>query len=286
MKTISKYRKIIFILALVLFASLFIVPATRKAVFSQGCTGTPNPNCSGGCCMATTQVWKLPNSSAQACTWRPSYCAENWITNFVVNCPGPRYRDCRTQNWDQGRCNWNAAGYCTRVRVFAQSTCCTAAGPGGPNPTPCTPRYYPPSITLGGYSSPYPLVITQDPDHLGVNVTINVQGGGVSNGCLSGNASLNSIQLNHVSLSQPSIQWIHRYLRLRYPGARVQGVYPMHPVPIISPLPDTNATLTFHLDPLDPGNYDVSVTATQSDGQSTTATLSVPVHMLDATIDQ
>jgi len=287
MKTLMKYRKPLFVLLLVVFATLFILPATRKVVFGQACTGTPNPNCAGGCCYATTGVWKLPNTSAQACSWRPAYCVENWNTNFIVRCPGPRGTSCRTNSWDQGRCKWNAAGYCTRVSLIAQTTCCNGSGGGGsPTPTPCTPTFDPPSISLGGYSPPYPLVLGQDPDLLGIDVTIAIQGGSVNNGCRSGRASLTGLSLDGVALSPASISWIQTYLNRRYPGAQVLGSYPLHPPVTTSSLPSPSATLWFHFDPLDPGTYEVTVTATQTDNLTATAKLAVPAHLLDATLDQ
>jgi hypothetical protein len=97
---------------------------------------------------------------------------------------------------------------------------------------------------------------------------------------------LTGLSLDGVSLSPASISWIQTYLNRRYPGAQVLGSYPLHPSATTSSLPSTSATLWFHFDPLDPGTYDVTVTATQSDGQSATTKLAVPAHLLDATLDQ
>jgi hypothetical protein len=282
MKVLTKYRKFFFVVILILFSALFIVPTSRQAVFSQGCSGTVNPNCNSGCCLATNQVWMLPDSSAQACTWSKSYCIENWIKNYTVSCPGPRDRDCRTETWDQGRCEWHAGHYCRRISYNQSTNCCT--GTGGPNPTPCTPEYDPPVVSLSGYTPPYPLVFGQDPDKLGIAVTILAQGGSVNNSCGSGRLQITQLTLDGVSLSPASASWIHGYLASRYPGAKVLGSYPLTPAATTSSLPAVTATLDFHFDPLDPGFYNVVVTATQSDGQTTTSTLSVPVHLLDSTI--
>ena len=278
----TKYRKIIFVIILVLFATLFILPTTRQVVFSQGCNGTPNPNCAGGCCTATTRVWKLPDTSAQACTWRASYCAENWITDYQVNCPGPRGTDCGTDTWDQGRCKWNSGGYCTRVSFPESTNCCNGKGS---DPTPvCKPKYDPPAISLSGYTPPYPLVLGQDPDKLGIVVVVQAQGGNVNNGCGSGRLQITQLTLDGVSLSPASANWIRGYLAQRYPGAKVSGSYPLRPTATASSLPAMTATLYFHFDPLDPGFYYIVVTATQSNGQATTQTLTVPAHLLDSTI--
>ena len=53
---------------------------------------------------------------------------------------------------------------------------------------------------------------------------------------------------------------------------------------MISGLNTSAAAASIHFDPLDPGFYDISVTAVQSDGQVTTSVLSVPAYLLDSTI--
>jgi len=154
---------------------------------------------------------------------------------------------------------------------------------GPSRPAPCTPQYHAPSLSMSGYTPPYPLVIGQDPDELGIDVTITAQGGSKTNSC-PGNprGNITSFQLNEVTLSPEAIARINGELRKAYPGARVLGSYPLHPSPSISL--GSNATLRFHFDPQDPGAYNVQVTATQHDGQTVSQTFQVPAHLLEATI--
>jgi len=136
---------------------------------------------------------------------------------------------------------------------------------------------------MGGYTPQYPLVLGQDPDELGVDVTITAQGGGKINSC-PGNprGTITVFQLNEVTLSPEAIARIQGELQKAYPGARVLGSYPQHPSPSVSL--GSNATLRFHFDPQDPGAYNVLVTTTQHDGQTVSQTFQIPAHLLEATI--
>ena len=152
-----------------------------------------------------------------------------------------------------------------------------------PVPTACTPTYNAPTLSLGGYSPAYPLVLGQDPDKIGVDVTITAQGGSKRNSC-PGDArgTITAFQLNQVTLSPEAIAWIQGELQKAYPGARVLGSYPLHPSASVSL--GSNATLRFHFDPQDPGAYNITATARQQDGQSVTRAFQVPAHLLEATI--
>ena len=157
------------------------------------------------------------------------------------------------------------------------------AAPAPPAPTACVPAYNAPTMTMIGYDPDYPLVIGQDPDEKGVDVTIMAQGGAKINAC-PGDArgTIVTFQLREVNLSPEAIAWINGELRQAYPGAYVKDTYPLHPAPSVSL--GSNATMTFHLDPLDPGAYIATVVAVQHDGQSITSEYRIPVHLLEATI--
>ena len=152
-----------------------------------------------------------------------------------------------------------------------------------PAPTACVPHYHAPILSMGGYTPPYPLVLGQDPDEIGVDVTILAQGGSKTNSCPgAGRGNITAFQLNEVTLSPEAIARIKGELQKAYPGARVLGSYPLHPSP--STTMGSNATLRFHFDPQDPGAYNVLVTVRQHDGQTVSQTFQVPAHLLEATI--
>ena len=173
-----------------------------------------------------------------------------------------------------------------RIRQ-AQLQCCNGGG-GSDGGGGCTPQYAPPAITLGGHTPAYPLVIGQDPDDVGVDVTVVIEGGQKTNGCNRGPAQRNITGVSPVSvmLSDASKEWIQNELALYYPGAQVLDTYPLLPPYAVNGIGTTTVTVTFHFDPLDPGNYDIQVTATQDDGQSKTETLQVPAYLLESTIIQ
>ncbi len=167
-----------------------------------------------------------------------------------------------------------------------QLQCCSGSsgGAGGG----CTPEYDPPTISLAGHTPPYPLVIGQDPDDVGVDVTISITAGEKNNGCDRGPArrTITAVTPVEVSLSDASIAWIQNELALYYPGAHVLDSYPLWPTSAVSGIGTSTVTVTFHFDPLDPGNYDITLTATQDDGQTAAQTLQVPAYLLESTIIQ
>jgi len=158
-----------------------------------------------------------------------------------------------------------------------------SSAPAAPAPTACVPQYHAPTLSMGGYTPPYPLVLGQDPDEVGVDVTILAQGGSKTNGCPGDpRGTITIFQLNEVTLSPEAIARIKGELQKAYPGAHVIDSYPLHPSPSTSL--GSNATLRFHFDPQDPGAYNVLVTVIQHDGQTVAQTFQVPAHLLEATI--
>ena len=156
-----------------------------------------------------------------------------------------------------------------------------SSGPSAP--AACTPQYHAPTLSMDGYTPQFPLVLGQDPDELGVDVTITAQGGSKTNTCPGDpRGTITTFQLDEVILSPEAIARIQGELQKAYPGARVLDSYPLHPSPSISL--GSNATLRFHFDPQDPGAYNVQVTATQHDGQTVSQAFQVPAHLLEATI--
>jgi len=158
-----------------------------------------------------------------------------------------------------------------------------------PPPPPvqrCTPTYAPPTITMASQDPPYPVVIGQDPEDVGVDVVIAVVGGVKTNGCNEGppRDTIAAIDLIDVNLSTESRNWITGELAQKYPGARVLDNYPLHPAATRNGLGSTNASLRFHLAPRDPGTYLAQVRAVGTYGETNVQVFSIPVYLLDATI--
>ena len=155
-----------------------------------------------------------------------------------------------------------------------------------PTEPPCDPYYDPPSIlAVLTLDPPYPITLGQDPDDHGVDVSGITAMAGMRH-CPNGRAQIVSFRVVQVRLAQSSIAWITGELARKYPGAHVKGAYPFTPAFQVNGLGTPTARLSFHLAPLDPGYYEVTVQATQSDGQSVTQTLRVPVYLLESTIIQ
>jgi hypothetical protein len=159
--------------------------------------------------------------------------------------------------------------------------------PHNPHDPPCVPYFDAPSIEANlTLNPPYPITLGQDPDDRGVDLSgITAHGG--NHHCPNGApAKIVSFSLVKVQLAQSSMAWINGELARKYPGAQVKGSYPIIPPYQISGLGASQAQLALHLAPLDPGYYEISVQATQEDGQTATATLRVPVYLMESTIIQ
>ena len=157
--------------------------------------------------------------------------------------------------------------------------------PNDPNDPPCVPYFEAPTIDANlTLLPPYPITLGQDPDDRGVDVSgITARGG--NHHCPNGGpAKIVAFSLVKVQLAQSSVAWITGELARKYPGAQVKGSYPFTPPCQVSNLGASQAQLAFHLAPLDPGYYEVTVRATQEDGQSATATFRVPVYLMESTI--
>ena len=152
---------------------------------------------------------------------------------------------------------------------------------------PCSPYFDPPTIDAGSTLDPsYPITLGQDPDDRGVDVSGISAHGGAHHCPDGGQARIVSFSVTKVQLAQSSITWINGELARKYPGAHVKGSYPLMPSFQVSGLGTSQAQLFFHLAPLDPGYYEVSIQAIQEDGQPATAILRVPVYLMESTIIQ
>ena len=174
--------------------------------------------------------------------------------------------------WDVGVCS--AYPNCQRRSKIINESCC------GAEPTPC-PKSGPKINTETLQPTPeFPLVIGQDPDQRGItSSTISVKGG--EHDCRAGTISAISVK---ISLSRESISWIKGELARKYPGAHVLDTYPISPVLTMTGLNTPTATASFHFDPKDPGEYEVTVTAKQDDGQLATKVFQVHVALYESTI--
>jgi hypothetical protein len=85
-------------------------------------------------------------------------------------------------------------------------------------------------------------------------------------------------------LSSDSIRWINVGLACKFSGAHVKGTYPITPVLTTTGLNTVTAATSFHFEPLDPGDYEVTVTATLDDGQTAVMMFTVHVAMYESTI--
>jgi hypothetical protein len=174
--------------------------------------------------------------------------------------------------WDIGACT--AYPGCQRVAHIIDVSCCTS------QPTPCPKT--PPRITTDRLlpTPAFPLVLGQDPDRKGITIQeISVTGG--EHDCRRG--TIEDIAVR-ITLSSDSSQWIQGELARRYPGAHVLDAYPLMPELSITGLHSPNAVSSLHFNPLDPGDYQVTVTATQDDGQQAVKVFSVHVALYESTI--
>ena len=157
--------------------------------------------------------------------------------------------------------------------------------PPPPTEPPCDPYFDAPLIETGlGLDPAYPITLGQDPDDRGVDVSGITARGGQHHCPSNGRAGIVSFSVVRVELAESSVAWINGPLARKYPGAHVKGSYPFTPAFNASGIGSSQAQLAFHLAPLDPGYYEVTVQVMQEDGQSASAVLRVPVHLLESAI--
>lgn len=216
-------------------------------------------------------------------------CVQDWIPDaWGMNCTNSN--DCKVTNcastppgygcylagdgrWDVGSCS--AYPSCRRVSRVIDESCCLSGGP-----TPC-PESGPTITNAALQPTPeYPLVLGQDPDRRGITISgITVTAG--EHDCRTGTISAVSVSIR---LSSASASWINGELARKYPGARVKGTYPITPVLTTTGLNTATAVTSFHFEPLDPGDYEVTITATQDDGQTAVKVFTVHVALYESTI--
>lgn len=295
----------IFSLALLIATTIAIWPSVQCAL---GQCDERSAWCASDCsytCQASTRLGVVTGCSLRAglCRddWFPRQCAVRCsassncnVTTIVssgADCSGRLSSANSHSYWNVKRCNRTPTvdprNPCADpVNRTTRVTCCVGGSvPPGPGPGPCTPSYDAPTVTLAGHTPPFPIVFGQDPDELGFDATVIAVGGLENSGCDNGPAqqALSSVNLDFLALSDESVSWIEHDLAQFYPGARVKDFYPAHPDFQVS-INGVNGSLVFHHDPLDPGMYDIHVTAVQDDGQQTTVVLHIPAHLLEATI--
>lgn len=297
------------LVGMLLAATLSFWPDIQCQVFAQ--CGPRDAWCNGDCSQTCQPATSLGYVVPTSCKLAVSYCAQDFkkdacavqctdagncnVTKQVTggDCSGRLSQKGGYAYWVVGECeevvsggklvacNYNKNANSDRV------DCCNG-GPGINPPPACEPEYDAPTITLSNYTPPYPIVIGQDPEQLGVDITITLAGGEKTNGCATGpsHLDLTEVVFEGVELAPTSVAWIEGALAQLYPGAHILGKYPF--VPDFTPptLPNSNVTIQFHLDPEDPGYYDLHLTATQEDKQETSVILQVPVYLMEATMIQ
>ncbi len=292
-------------LQILLMGSLLAVgfaawPASRCAL---GACSIKDKWCSGDCSKqcGVAGFGLIPENTYNGrspCRQSGSVCVQNFVPDVIGgNCNNAT--NCNVSELNPGTFNgenvYDRLYFAGGVRYFnvgtcdsscnfvkdanaGQATCCVGAAV-------CVPVYAPPSIHLDNIliTPAHPLVLSQDPDQLGMTISAISTTGGSDTKCSGGQQNITAVTVS-IRLSDETIAWITGPLALRYPGAHVKGVYPIQPALTTSGLNTTTASAAFHFDPLDPGIYNVTITATQGDGQSTTLILPVPAYLLDATI--
>ena len=216
-------------------------------------------------------------------------CVQDWIPDAwgmrCTNSADCKVTDCSSTpagygcylvadgRWDVGACS--AYPTCSRVQAVINETCCVTAAA-----TPC-PKSPPKITTTALQPTPeFPLVIGQDPEHRSITLTgITATGG--RHDCRTGTISALSVSIR---LSSASESWITGELARKYPGAHVLGTYPISPVLTTTGLNTATATTSFRFEALDPGDYEITVTATQDDGQKGTKVFTVHVALYESTI--
>jgi hypothetical protein len=126
----------------------------------------------------------------------------------------------------------------------------------------------------------------QDPDQVGVDLTYAARGGARTGSCNRGpgRSPITGFEIVSVELTSETIAWITGELADLYPGAKVKDTYPFVPTFETSGVGSASATLTAHFDPLDPGDYTITVRAVQEDGQAVVQAYSLKVWLFEAAI--
>jgi hypothetical protein len=274
------------LLALSILIAIFfsLLPGTYCALAD---CGVKDKWCNGDCsqtCGPTNGLGVVVGCS------RGAYgCIDDWIPDaWGMNCTNSndcKVTDCASTppgygcylvadgRWDVGACS--AYPSCSRVSRVINETCCLSGGPA-----PC-PKSGPKITTAALQPTPeYPLVIGQDPDDRGVTISSITATAG-EHDCRTGTISAISVSIR---LSSASVSWINGELARKYPGAHVLGTYPISPVLTTTGLNTATATTSFHFNPLDPGDYEVTVTVTQDDGQTAVKVFTVHVALYESTI--
>lgn len=252
------------------------------------------PDCSVGCAGGSgVEMVYSCSTSGGACVENVkevgTICAAGSNCNVTSTHGGGRLNTCGQYScWYVGKCEWTG---CTLVAQAnnARVDCCGGSGGGGdPNPDPdppCEPDYDPPYIDIiqKTMTPPYPLVMGQDPDQLGITIAGISIYGGTENACDLAAAKITAVDTS-VALSSASIEWIEGYLASRYYGAHILGSYPMTPDETVSGVGTPFATLGFHFENPDPGEYTITITVKQSDGQVVERIFGAPSNLLDVTL--
>jgi hypothetical protein len=85
-------------------------------------------------------------------------------------------------------------------------------------------------------------------------------------------------------LSSASISWVNGELARKSPGAYVKGTYLITLVLTTTCLSTATAVTSFHFESLNPGDYEVTVTPTQDDGQTAFKVFTVHVTLYESAI--
>ncbi len=283
----------IFVIALGIAFIVAAWPAARCAV--ADCSAR-DKWCAADCskeCYNTRSIKEIDTPGYVALDWQSGlpFCTNpNWKwTTHPCSAP-PDITKCQNTVavHDQRLPSSPSAG--TVCELFWASntfTCCRDADNPQPTktPGPCTPEYEEPTITLSSVNPPFPLTIGQDPESEGFDVVIAVSGGEKTNSCAGpDNAPLTDISLESVTLSAASITWIEDELSIFYPGAAVLDSYPLAITGDVN-INESIGTLIFHVDPLDPGTYVITIEAAQDavDNDTATEIFGVKVYLLETT---
>lgn len=301
------------LMGILIATGIALFPAAQCAV-AQTCGELADRWCGENKCCGFTGGMRIPSSCrnrnmtvvhSYRCNPQTGNCnVSDWMgyrdfltSNYPVSNPGDLIRiyNGRTQARIP-ECDWRTASWLPQSQwPWAYVDCCTgSSGSGGG----CTPEYAPPTIDdTYTVDPPNPIVWTQEqpPYGLALGMTLNdiKAHGGQDTACGTGRANITNITVS-LTLQQASIDWILGELSQRYINVRIKDTYPKYPETapfghqyavcstgtgvIGAGTPDAELDCRFFR-PLDPGKYDVTVTACQSDGKCTTKTLPQPVSV-------